>query len=121
MLIFNMKSRIKPASSYIIINNPHRYIPYNSITNIILKSTPYIFTATRGKSEMSFTSTLTENNNNGKLPSSPSTQSWNFSGDKLKDDLRLFTTGSFYDCTFRVSNDATNESKVIIFKFILLL
>jgi hypothetical protein len=71
---------------------------------------------------MSFTCNPTENNVNGKLPSSPGTQSWNFSGDKLKDDLRLFTTGSFYDCTFKISNDdVTNESKVIILKFILLL
>jgi hypothetical protein len=37
---------------------------------------------------------------------------WISSGNKQEDDLNLFTTGSFYDCTFKVSNDATNESKV---------
>jgi hypothetical protein len=43
-------------------------------------------------------------------------QFWNFTGDKQKDDLRMFTTGDFYDCTFKVvSNDMTNESKVNIF------
>jgi len=37
---------------------------------------------------------------------------WTSSGNKQEDDLNLFTTGSFYDCTFKVSNDAKNESKV---------
>jgi hypothetical protein len=57
--------------------------------------------------------------NNGKIvsPTTPSAHdpalSWNFTGDKLQDDLRMFTTGCFYDCTFNVSNYVTGESKVL--------
>jgi len=47
-------------------------------------------------------------------PTAQPAQSWNFTGDKQKDDLALFTTGNFYDCTFRISNDVANESKVIL-------
>jgi hypothetical protein len=42
----------------------------------------------------------------------PSSKPWASTGDRLKDDLNFFTTGNFYDCTFKVSNDVTNESKV---------
>lgn len=33
--------------------------------------------------------------------------------DKLKDDLKLFTSGRLYDVTFKISSDVTGESKVI--------
>lgn len=33
-------------------------------------------------------------------------------GDKLSDDLNLFETQCFYDCTFKIINEAKNESKV---------
>jgi hypothetical protein len=62
-------------------------------------------------------SSPTEDINVGKESSllSPKPQEWSCTGDKLKDDLNLFITGSFYDCTFRVSNDVTSESEVNIF------
>lgn len=34
-------------------------------------------------------------------------------GDKLNDDLSLFETGCFYDCTFLVTKKGMTESKVI--------
>jgi hypothetical protein len=63
---------------------------------------------------------VNENDNGNVSPSTPSlrlAQPWSFTGDKLEDDLRMFTTGSFYDCTFKVTNDVTNESKVFSFCF----
>jgi hypothetical protein len=55
----------------------------------------------------------TESENNGKESSStPKQPPWTSTGDKHKDDLNLFNTGSFYDCTFKVSNDVTSESRV---------
>jgi hypothetical protein len=54
-----------------------------------------------------------DNENNGKESSSTIKQPpWTSTGDKHKDDLNLFNTGSFYDCTFKVSNDVTSESRV---------
>ena len=62
-------------------------------------------------------STVTENNadddDSHSSSSSRSAQPCAFSCDKLRDDLlSLFSTGTFYDCTFKVSDDKTNESKV---------
>jgi hypothetical protein len=47
-------------------------------------------------------------------------QTWICTGDKQKDDLNMFTTGSFYDCSFKVSNDETKNSKVNITPHLLL-
>jgi hypothetical protein len=60
------------------------------------------------------TSASPTENGNGKLPSLTPLmhEPWTRTGEKLKDDLNLFTTGRFYDCTFKVANDETNESKV---------
>jgi hypothetical protein len=60
-------------------------------------------------------STKNDSKDNPNLTSKASSQPWTRTGDKLKDDLNLFSTGCFYDCTFMVSNELTNESKVCYF------